>query len=888
MDGKRYHLRAGPEPVDAHAIPSSLSRARELAATRGQPILALKAYSVWMRSGSIGASARAGALLDFTLYCNMFALQVWETNDAGLVSPLALARDYFQLAMNEFSVLYNVAFPDLDAPDTDADLASMSVSDANTDSVPDGLRAALLLTVGNRACVELRAGGEGVKKAERLFLFSRGLEEQTSDAPSRQRTWGIVRELNAGVAAVTRCDFLQGEEAARKALALMETPVEGESADTVSHASVDETGCVEHTSLLLALAYYTLGVSTETTSCESSLLDYDQAIALVSEDDTGSSVAALMSQTRSRLAVYIEEQRAKARLSAEEAARAANTEKKGRGISRPKAGKAMSSRRIPQKAGNTRFSQSEAGLLPIATPSIPDVLRSYLEKEGLTTALVRVGSLKGLYEVLARSLPGYKGHKALPQSLFAGTRFEAGAHESLFAVLFCTATPLQWTLRLLEAAEHPASFHHSVWTPRPVLASLVMAMAAQRPPAPRSSAALQVRKEIAEGSGKLRQQVIQLFAPPAAAATVKQKAHESVDSVVELLEQRLGLLLKTERVFEEHWIATERIGSALRAFAVLQDILRLKQKLLTQKRLQEGRQERSVRIIVHFFRHIVKRQSLHEEQMLMNRRRFEERVEAAVTLQKYIRRWCAYQELVRRHARRQEYVEKIVLLQSLARRRAAARVHADLRELRRKEELIEAQVMLFACAALQIQRMYRGHCARLRCYHLRGQVHAATLHHMRDSHNYYATVIQKRVRGMLVRLQYGRAVYASRCYGRNMYKTQLWVRSCLVIQRVYRAYRLRRRPVAHPPAPQIYSGPQASGPSAASLRRLVCAHTDGVVTADKEQAAAAQSIQQLYRSCVAKRRLEALKYARMKELEAREAQPPWGARPTFLLKDCVF
>ncbi|GET88977.1 hypothetical protein, conserved [Leishmania tarentolae] len=888
MDVTHDHPRAGSAAVAAHAAFGSLSQARKLAMDREKPMLALKAYSTWMRRKRLDTSARAAALLDFTLYCNVFALQTWETEDACPAAPLALARDYFQLVMDEFSALYNVVLPDLVAPQTDSDCASMLVWDAKMDSVPAGLWAALLLTISNQACVEMRAGGEGVMKAERLLLLSRELEEQMSDVPSLGWTWGIVRDLNAAVGAVVHCDFSQGEEAARSALALLQAHIEGASVDASSSESVGETGYASPTSLLMAVTHYTLGVATENTSCESSLLSYDRAIELACDIDTDSSLEALMGRTRSRLAVYVEEQKAKAALLAEETTGSANAEKKGRAVYRHKTGKATSSRRVPQRARSSRLSQLEQGPPPIVTPSVPDVLRSYLEREGLTTALVRVGSMKGLYEVLARSLPGYEELEALPQSLFAGTRFEAGAHESIFAVLVCTDTPLQWTLRLLDAAGNPAAIRHSVWVPRPVLASLVREMAAQRPPAPRSTAALQTRKEIADGNGKLRQQVIQMFAPPVPAATVKQKAHEWVDAAVDLLGQRLSLLLKTERAFEEQWIATERIQSALYTYAVPKDILRVKKELIKQKHLKERRQDRSARIIVHFFRHIVKQRAIGAKQIALAQRRFEERVAAAVTLQKYIRRWCAYQEMGRRFAARKEYVEKVILLQSLVRRRAATRAYAELRESKRKEQLIHAQFIFYSCAAIQIQRMYRGHRARLRCYHLRGQLHAATLHHMRDSRNYYATVIQKRVRGMLARLRYGRAVHVSRCYGRNTYKTQLWERSCVVIQRAYRSYRLRRRLVGHGAALQICGDPQVSGPSTASSRRVAGVRSDGAVTEDKKQVAAANSIQQMYRFCAAKRRLEALKYARVKELEVRAAQQQCGVRSTFSLKDCVF
>ncbi|KAG5503477.1 hypothetical protein JKF63_05616 [Porcisia hertigi] len=887
MSSDRDNPRTGPAALDAHGIPGSFSRAREFALTREQPMLALKAYSAWMRGESVSAPARAAALLDLTLYCNIFALQRLEAGNGRVPAQLALARDYFQVVFDEFNALYGVVLPDLSAPDTDADL-STSLSDGNTDSVPDGLRVALLITIGNLACVELHVGGEGLAKAERLFLFSKELEAQMSGVPTLEWPWGIVRELNAAVSAVMHCNFIQGEEAARSAIGFLELKMDYEPADAESHASAGEVQCDENTSLLLALGYYTLGVTTESTSCDLSLLDYEQAIALVSRDNTTSSLAALMSQTRDHLAAYVEEERAKARLAAEEALRAASIGRKARRSLQSKTGKAPPSRRGLQKVTSTGLFPSESGLPVIVTPSIPDVLRDYLGREGLNTVLIRVGALAGLYEVLVRSLPGYEDSEELPQSLFAGTPLKAGAHESIFATLVCTETPLQWTLRLLKAAERPETLTHSVWNPPTVLASLLTEMAAERPPAPRSTAALQTRKEIADGNGKLRQQVIQLFSPPPNPPEVKQKAHESVGAVVALLGQRLGFLLKTERAFEEHWVATECIKSALRAFAVPQDILRLKQTLLTQRRLQELRRERSAHLILYFFRHIVKEKALREAEMLANQRRFEQREAAAVCLQKYIRRWCAYQEVRRHYAAQREYIEKVVVVQSLARRRAAARVYAEVRELRCKEEFTQAQLVLFSWAALEVQRVYRGHCARLRCCHLRGQVHHATLLHMRDSRNYYAAVIQKHVRGMLVRLQYGRAVYASRCYGRNVFKTRLWERSCVIIQRAYRAYLSRRWILDHRGVPQISTGPSLSRPGTGSSRLVFSLFTVGGRRADERRAAAAHSIQQMYRSCVARRRLEALKYARMKEAESRKAPLQWCAKSTFSLKDCVF
>lgn len=854
-----------------------------------------------MRSPAVTAAARAAALLDFTLYCNIFALRMWDPADNPPVAPLEVARDYFDLVLDEFKALYNVSLPVLTARrggDSDGDEGAEAAAAVRvrTAGVPDGLRAALLLTIGNRACVELRTGGDGVAVAEQLFLVSRELEAEMDHAPTLGWTWRAVREMNAAVAAVMHCDFTRGEEAARDAVAVVEShltePVVVES-DDVTVARMPpalQEECAEHTSVLRALCQYTLGVATETVSCETSLADYDHAIALASEDEDGALLVTLMSQARDLLAVYVEEQQAKARIAAEEAARLANAEKKSRARSRSKSVRPTSSRRTPTKSANTRASQSEPVPSPITGPPVPDVLREHLAKEGLTTALVRVGVMASVRKLLASALAEDDDHETSPQpSLFAGTRFEATGKEALFAVLLCTATPLQWTLRLLKAANEPLIVRHSVWTPRPVLATLLLEMAAERPPAPRSTTALQTRKEIADGNTKLRQQVLQLFAPPAATPTGKQKAHESVDAAVSLLGQRLSLLLKTERSFEEHWVATERIRSALATYAVPQEMVRLKRTLLTEKRLRARREDRGARIIVYFFRHFVKEHALRVEKNLQDRRRFEQREAAAVVLQKYIRRWCAYQEVARRYAARSAYVEQVVVVQSLHRRRAATRLCAARRELKAREDAANANNIMLTWSALEIQRVYRGHCARLRCYYLRGQVHAATLHHLSDSRHYYATVIQKRVRGMLVRRRYGAAVHARRCYGRNVYRTQLWERSCVVIQRAYRAHRARRRQTLAQRAavPQIVA---ARWPS----RRLLgaSAHGGAAASAADTQVAAAHCIQQMYRSCIAKRRLEALRYARTQQHSSAAApqahSSQWAVASAFSLKDCVF
>lgn len=865
----------------------SFDRARELAATHAQPILALKAYSLWMQGGTISARSRALGLLDFALYCNKFAADEKRASDLDAHLRHARAQDYFQLVLDAFESLYHVQVSVCNAI-TDTNLAEDVCAVMPAKPVPAALIAALQLTLHNWACLEMSGDAEGMRMARRLATASRQVEEQTTTNMMLDWPWDAVQAVTSAVQAVMQCDFAAGEAAGRRAVELVRLNAKkSPTAEIKSEPSKETSLIVDDVDLLQAICYYALGLALETTACEESLACYEEALMHASESRSASLCQPAMEQAQAYLAAYIEEERHRERMrvAAEEAASAAHADRKGQGAGRGRKTQG-GMRRTARKASNSRTSVSAHNLAPVVAPPVPEPLQKYLAEHGLSTVMINVCNFKVVMSVLAHSLPGMSDGDPLPPSVFAGTRFEASVAETAFVVPLCTATPLQWTLRLRDTANQPPTLaNRSVWAPRPALAPLLTALAAERPPGPKSASASQTRKEIAEGNTKLRQQVLQLFAPPNATAKVKQNAHESVDMVVQLLGQRLGVLLKTERAFEDHWSATERVLSALQSYAVAQDLVRLKKTLLSQQRLRHLRRERSARTIAHFFRDIVGQRARRALQSKAEEQRSAAREQATVVLQKYARRWLARQEARRRAAEQAEYVEKVVVVQSLARRRFAEAACRDLRRAKEEQERVDDEQTRRAYAALQIQRVYRGHCSRLRCYHLRGLAHEATLHHLCDSRNYYATVIQKSVRGMLVRRQYGKAVYARRCYGRNVYRRQLWERSCVTIQRAFRAYRARRAIASRLKKPTTYERGVLCGqkPKGLLANKDIAAGRDG----DADANAAAQCIQDAYRSCVARRRLDALKFARLKSSSANN-EAAYATSLPFSLKECVF
>lgn len=420
------------------------------------------------------------------------------------------------------------------------------------------------------------------------------------------------------------------------------------------------------------------------------------------------------------------------------------------------------------------------------------------------------------------------------------------------AVMVCTETPLQWALEATALAANPPAPRYSVWTSPPLpLAThhhgFARAEATDclrihthtemlRPLSPEESI---TRNRLArflllaskyeydedfeedarhgfarladahtlttttnsrgETTKKLRGHgegpggfLAAALGPPPPASTL-DGAKKGVANAVKLLSNRLNNLLKAEKAFENCWTATDKVKSALMSYYVPQQLAKLKATLLEKKRFETAREDYCARVLVRFFRHVVQEKPRLQGFLSLDERRAREEERAAVTLQKYARRWLAQQIRKALEAKRTKGVASVTLVQSMYRRRKATRRVEAIRNARMAIDAEEGEEDRRCFAAIQIQRMYRGHAARLDYWIAIGQHDRALRNHLHDSRHWLVTQIQKRVRGMLTRRKHGAAVNARRYYGRNSYRAKVLTESSVTIQRYYRGYRVRRQ-----------------------------------------------------------------------------------------------
>lgn len=859
-------------------------KARELAESRSNPILALKMYSSSITAMKKDDPLYQLCLLDYVLCCNCFALRYGAEARNSSILTADSAIDYFELAMEALSTSCGTVWDESAETDMEEFLSSPPEGlDTSTPlhrlatKLPSPLLASASLTLSNWACVELCAGRRSPEMASLLFRCSHRIRAPGVDSTSMGRKWQAAELLNGASCALARCDFADANATLEQVFSLiMGDHLSGEvpsfSDGNASNESMDSL-----TISLLALYHYMLGVVKENHNCEEATVEYEESMKLFSKSGSNTFLTSSVQRTVERLATFMEEERQRRRaaffLSEEKArhtvmSRAKSVKPMGKGKD--------TAVKVGHKQAKTRLSAMEV-TSPICAPLISDALRQYLQNVGLSSTFAGVFSLENMFDALSREVTDGDGRKVSFTPLFSNVQ-HAGARVAgpVLAICMCTETPLQWSQRAQDAAQNIASPQaHSVWSPPPVVPSFLLPPV-KKPQVSNDTVVSLQTKARKDGSSKLRQQLQQMFSPPGASVAAKRRAQSTMEDVLKQLGQRLTVLLKGEKQFEDRWCATERIRSALCAYAVPQDLMRLKRDLIARRRLAEIQREHSARVIVGFFRYILKRRQNQGDHPTPQKTRSHKQMKAAVVLQKYARRWIAQRERAILEERNAEYIRRVTVVQSLFRRRIAMAAFRESQKVRLVLASQERGEVAREYAAMQIQRVYRGHRSRLLQLYKQSLFHEAVLHHFRDSRNYYATIIQKYARRMLVRLRYGRAVYARRCYGRNMYRTQLLERCCLTIQRVYRGYRARR----------IY-GPQLRLSVARSLvsNAATCALIEGVPGSELCRERAARRIQALCRSRAARRRLEALRYAR----EEGFANCRVAANLTrFSLKDCVF
>nr|CCC50040.1 conserved hypothetical protein, fragment [Trypanosoma vivax Y486] len=280
---------------------------------------------------------------------------------------------------------------------------------------------------------------------------------------------------------------------------------------------------------------------------------------------------------------------------------------------------------------------------------------------------------------------------------------------------------------------------------------------------------------------------------PPLSEKVIANAQRGITGVRKMLNNRLATLIRAENAFEEKWRATMMVKNALVTFTFVQDFIKLKVSIRERRARQIALEKSSARRILRFFRLLLsaKEHSDVPIQPVVRIRYFETR--AAVTLQKYARRWLARQTLKRLRRERELLHLRATRIQGLYHTRIARLKLFRERSERHKLLAIRTEEEKREYAAVRIQRAYRRHVYRLSKWREAGEIKKFLLHHHMLSRVYSATLIQKNFRGFLVRRQYGPKVYARRCYGRNRCRAAVANRAAKRIQAAFRAYLVHRK-----------------------------------------------------------------------------------------------
>lgn len=857
ISNKQIHYRSN----DAM---SSISAAevRRLFEAHPRSLLALKAYEKHLLSHA-GDTDCDVYLADFVLHCNCFALGEMRQDDGSI----ELSRDFFRLALQ---VMEREKGVQTDWESLIGGTTGIRDGDGHPSgglpffTVPsgtDGATLALLaLTVSNWAGAEIVA--QHVQRGIVLLLASRSI---VIDDPSLAFPIQAAQAYAAAVGQVLLCSFPEAEADLLAASAVLEAAYDtsasrdddGDGA-RMPHCSTDSA--LSDLKTLQSAIYYTLGVAQEYDSSEKAVKAYSMACESVSEVHDTSQKDDLKRryvQAEEWLSNFINE--AKSKQTMMEAAE--STAKRDTRL-RPKGGPTA------KKVGGKRRSvHSAEPPAPSFVPPISSALRVFLRTTGLRSNLMCFYRLDDCLKQLTRSASGECGFVSpLPT---CGT-----LASNVVGVVVCAQTPLELAVEVQHAEQGGRSLKSVFASWRTVGSSLPLSVP---PLAEETTRRMSKAPTAPRPPPKTLLHLLPVHGSP-------QNAQKGVGNAVKLLSQRLGVLIKAERLFEERWVATERIRSALTAFSALEHLKRLRLSLLEKKRLEEERVDRSARTLVRFFRRLVREKPSQLGFLSEDQRRAKQRSDAAVVLQKYTRRWIALRARQELHAQHQLEERRIVVVQSLFRRKLAVRAYACAVEQRTATRHLQYHEAKQVFAAIQIQRAYRQHRLTLGLLRANGHPHEATLRHFRDSRHYYATLIQKRVRGMLVRREYGALVRARLTYGRNIHRKQQLDSSCLTIQRYYRGYRARRnlrrllhsrRVLAVTEGEAVTSAPLAHGQS----------HADSALTsAEAATVRAAIVFQRNFRRVRAQRKAAELRLLSQTALYERRKEQ----RAPFCLSTCTF
>ncbi|KAH8617012.1 IQ calmodulin binding motif [Trypanosoma vivax] len=209
---------------------------------------------------------------------------------------------------------------------------------------------------------------------------------------------------------------------------------------------------------------------------------------------------------------------------------------------------------------------------------------------------------------------------------------------------------------------------------------------------------------------------------PPLSEKVIANAQRGITGVRKMLNNRLATLIRAENAFEEKWRATMMVKNALVTFTFVQDFIKLKVSIRERRARQIALEKSSARRILRFFRLLLsaKEHSDVPIQPVVRIRYFETR--AAVTLQKYARRWLARQTLKRLRRERELLHLRATRIQGLYHTRIARLKLFRERSERHKLLAIRTEEEKREYAAVRIQRAYRRHVYRLSKWREAGEI----------------------------------------------------------------------------------------------------------------------------------------------------------------------
>lgn len=726
-----------------------------------KPLLAVKAYERALSEEDAASLAdtqsleavelaRGHALFkDFVLHCNALSIKSVGTN-------IKVARDILRVGLEELQRRGYVR----------VDLETDGVGEGSTTEQSDeGVAFLVSVTLNNWACLLMRS-----RQFERAGVF---FQAALSASVTQEVTYIVI--LNICALYIHNGSFSETRAAAMEVFAGQES-TEPDAQEKVSEDDVNG----DLNELFFAFAHHNVAIAEECLEPHEAESYYAKAKELM----VGSPYqqwSTVIEYARRRFQNIVQRRREEAvqrRELAEsemEAARQVEATLRRRGKSaRNGAGMASSFRSV------SRGKRPKKGALgasvdvreePIEFPPIDKPVLQRIREKGLACVVVpllRIAEVKDT--VFGKNRP------------FEGSPFFSlldPTPNNIAMVLLCEETPLQ----VADEAELEGSapVKRSIWS-----------FVASRHDNVELSPSSPLKRIPADIVPTEATHIAKLFVPAPLSEKVINNAQRDVAGVKKLLTHRLTVLLRAENAFEEKWKATMMVRNALAAFNVAQDIVKLKAVIKEKRERRAILEDASARRIVRFFRMVVGIKLSKEVPMPKEVRAKYYEIKAAITLQKFARRWLATKELRALQSKHQAEILSVLKIQSIYHRRAAHRHYLDLKEQRENEVKAWKEEEARELAAIQIQRAYRRHAYRLAKWRQEGQMRQFILHHYRCSRDYYATLIQRTFRGFLARRVYGREVYARRCYGRNRYRAEVLNRCAAIIQSVFRGHRVRR------------------------------------------------------------------------------------------------